>query len=80
MIIAHLETRHFSFSAYGSTEEEARNLLRRAWDKHRQYSPEIWTWEELELEEDVWCQFVRLGDVYRDNQLLISGNDLPISK
>ena len=72
MYIARLETRHFSFTAYGDSEEEGKKLLRRAWARHCHQFPEARSWEELELEEDVYCLFVRCGDVYRDNDLITS--------
>jgi hypothetical protein len=72
MVIAKLETRRFSFTAYGDSEEESRKLLRQAWARHCHQFPEARSWEELELEEDVYCFFVRVGDVHRDNDLIFS--------
>jgi hypothetical protein len=75
MIVAQVETRNFSFTAYGHTEREAKELLRKAWEKHQEQTEAWLTWDELQ--EDVFFLFVRFGDVFRDNDLFISGDTPP---
>lgn len=48
--IVTLETRHFSFEAHGSTEEEANEAMGRALARHAQQyrQPDDW-WQEYEF-------------------------------
>jgi hypothetical protein len=61
---AELQTRNFTFEAYASTEEEAKNLLAQHWKKHVKKTGATYTWEELE-EEVYVCQIV-LGQTYEN--------------
>jgi hypothetical protein len=69
---AELETRHFTFTAYGLTEYQAWNALRRAWAVHRlQYSNPTSTlarWSELK--DNVTIRARDIGAAYRDHELL----------
>lgn len=76
MYWANLETRNFSFNAFSDCEAEALELLREAWRLHREQSThyDFWLYEWHDLEDSVGMQFVRVGDVLRDGEILISGN------
>jgi hypothetical protein len=60
---AELQTRNFTFEAYASTEEEAKNLIAKHWKKHVKRTGATYTWEELE--EDVYVSPIVLGQTYQ---------------
>ena len=62
--IAELETRHYSFSGYGRTAEEAKQAILTEWLSHdwnKYFCTEITTTEQLEESKDMWCYKVTLG-------------------
>jgi hypothetical protein len=66
---ARLETRHFSFEAYGTTDEEARNALIAALRKHggqRQIALDWWE----DFADSINYREIELGRAYRDRELL----------
>ena len=68
MIKATLETRNFTFEAYGKDKAEALTVLMAGWSVHaRQYGCQ----ENFEpFQEDVNYQTVNLGWCYRDGSCL----------
>lgn len=65
LVRAYVETRSFTFEAFGEDEVEAVGLLNLAWLRHQRDTGATLTWEELS--EDVWTQELRVGDVFRDH-------------
>ena len=59
--VAHLETANFEFTAYGSDSENARDILRVAFEKHILNRRGWLTWDEVS--GDVWLEEVNLGSV-----------------
>lgn len=76
MYWANLETRSFSFDTFGNSEDEARELMRQAWQEHKKDMGRDaqWLYEWWELEDSVVVTFVRIGDALRDKEVLFSGN------
>ena len=71
MIRASMDTRHFTFEAFGHDEEEARHALRDAWDfEHIRQYPDSLTFDEyIEAEgDDVQITEIEIGGAYRDNE------------
>jgi hypothetical protein len=70
MILADIDTRHFSFQVFANNEQQGKNLLERAWAQHCvQYpdaDPELWA----ELWEDARITQVVCGAVLRDHTIM----------
>jgi hypothetical protein len=62
------ETRHFSFEAYGKTEEEAHAALKKGWEIHQAQTDATMTFEELDA--DTWTLDIEDGKCYRDGEEL----------
>lgn len=64
-----LETRNFTFEVYGSTDAEARRLMKAALAEHgRQYKlTAIW---DAEFEDEIVFEEITLGSAYRDRHLM----------
>lgn len=66
---ASLETRHFTFEAYGYTEVEALYIMRQTWMKHsKEYKAAKHNWGEFE--DDVHVQEIIVGAGYRDGEIV----------
>lgn len=63
-----LETRSFSFEAYGQTEAQARRMLRGGWLRHRSYTGATITWQQLVNDGDVIVYEVGFRKALRDRQ------------
>jgi hypothetical protein len=66
---ARLETRNFSFEAYGTTDEKARDALITAFKKHAaqwKISPDWWE----DSATDIGYREIELGRAYRDREPL----------
>ena len=74
MYLATLDTRHFSFVALDTTEEETLAQMQQAWIIHQEQTGATYEWEEIK--EDVSLTFIRQGDVLR-NYTLIHSYDKP---
>ena len=66
MYRAAVQTRSFSFDAYGETATDAWITLCRGWDCHVKQTGATLTW--VELREDVVCEQVKPGVCYRDGE------------
>jgi hypothetical protein len=71
MYLATMHTGHFEFRAVGNSESEAIELMREAWDRHTERDGG-WPWEFMS--DSVSVEFLRLGDVYRDSNLIRNMN------
>jgi hypothetical protein len=70
MYRARLQTGHFDFEAYGSTEADARAALDQGFAEHaRQYRMSVETFRS-NFADDVEIQSIELGHAYRDRELL----------
>ena len=78
MYWATLETRNFSFTAFGFTPEDALDTMRATWEEHARLTDAWLTWEELA--PDVVTRFTRIGDGWCDFDLLTSGDKPPKPK
>lgn len=78
MYWATLETRNFSFTAFGFTPEDALDTMRATWEEHARQTGANWTWEDVA--EDVAITFTRVGDGWRDFDLLTNTNQPPKPK
>jgi hypothetical protein len=65
---ASLETRNFSFEAYGYSEVEAHYIMRQVWAKHRRQLGATDTWADVE--ESVNVQEIIVNAGYRDGTLI----------
>lgn len=75
MIRAKLETRHFTFDAYGETEEEALAVLKNAWDDtHRRHYPSAAPFDEAVEDGDVCFYPIELFACYRDGEKISEEN------
>lgn len=71
MIRATLDTRHFSFEAYGKNKAEALDVLRTGWNlKHRLQYPGARAFDDL-FAGDVTYYKIVCGKSYRDHEELI---------
>jgi hypothetical protein len=70
MYLARLETRHFDFWAFDSSEDGAVEQLRLAWLQHRKKSGAVLTWDWLK--DDVCTMFIRSGDTFVNRELWLS--------
>lgn len=71
MIRAKLETRHFTFEAYGNTKADAFDVLRRGWNhSHRKHYPDAQAFDDFVEAGDVCFCTVEIGSSYRDNEEL----------
>ena len=69
MIKASLETRNFSFCAYGMTTSHAMNaLIRGLKQQAKDYGIES-DWFE-EYSEDIQCHYIKLNRAYRDSEII----------
>lgn len=60
------ESRSFSFSAFATTQEDAKKAIMRAFKIHaKQYNLEPNWWKE---NADYWINEMEVGKVYRDNE------------
>lgn len=71
MYLATMHTGHFEFRAVGASESEAIELMRQAWERHIEHTGG-WDWEFMA--DGVAVDFLRLGDVFRDSNLIRSMN------
>lgn len=62
--VAMLDTGSFSFVAVDETPTKAREVLRRAWEKHRDQTGARYQWDELV--DGVNIIDAELGQAYRD--------------
>lgn len=67
MIRAHLETRHFTFDAYGVDRERAEEALKTGWAVHIAQT-DAHPWEEFS--DDVCFHEFKLDAAYRDYEEL----------
>jgi hypothetical protein len=67
MIIATLDTRHYSFVALGEDEAEAIGTLREGWKKHKK-ATDAGPWEDFS--DGVVCVDLEPGQCARDGSLL----------
>ena len=65
---AELETRNFSFEAYGYSEVEAIYIMRQVWAKHRRQLGATDTWQDVEGDINVREIIVNAG--YRDGTIV----------
>jgi hypothetical protein len=81
VVIASMETRHFSFNAAGATEEDAKAAIVTAWAAHRsQYEQDFIVevgmpaadFEALDAEFEVTLQTMVLGQGYRDGEAIVN--------
>lgn len=72
MVIATLETRHFTFTALGETREEALHALRLGWAAHAEQTGARGKLDE----DDVSFLDIEPGQVFRDQTLILS-NGIP---
>lgn len=71
MIRAKLETRHFTFEAYGNDEAEAYTALQEGWDHmHRKQYPGAEAFDDFVQPGDVNFYPVEVGRAYRDGEEL----------
>lgn len=68
IFLASLETRHFSFEAYGYTEVEALYIMRQTWFKHRKQTEATDKWTDIE--DDVQMREIIVGAGYRDGEIV----------
>lgn len=69
MIRATLETRHFTFEAYGNTEAGALEVLRRGWNhSHLKNYPDAQPFDDFIEEGDVCFYHVEIGSSYCDGE------------
>ena len=66
---ASLDTRNFSFEAYGTTDEKARNVLIAAFKKHAIRSKMTPDWWEA-FADGIRYREIELGAAYRDREAL----------
>lgn len=74
-VMAEFETRHFTFRAFGATEDEARKLLARAWAVHAKNTGADPGYLK-ENEDGVNCTEVKLGVVLCDGSEVELGETL----
>ena len=63
--VAELETRHYSFTGYGKTEEEAKQAILNEWKKNNwnyYFSTDINTMEELNEFSEIITSEITLGE------------------
>ena len=65
---ADLETRSFSFEAYGTTEVEALYIMRQVWQKHRNQLGATDKWYDVESSVNV--SEIVVGAGYRDGTII----------
>lgn len=63
-----LSTRSYDFEAYGFTEAEAYNALKKAWNDWRRVSGATYTWRELYEGGDAYVQAFEIGAGYMDRE------------
>jgi hypothetical protein len=68
IILATLETRHFSFDVLAVSRRRAEAAMRRAWAVHAQQTGAAWTWADVS--DDVSYREMTPGTVYRDGEPL----------
>lgn len=65
--MAHLETRHFEFWAFGETKEQALEVMKGTWLQHKKRHPfATFTWAELQ--RDVYVAEYHAGRGYTDKE------------
>ncbi len=70
---ARLETRHFTFEAFGESEPHAIAALQSGLNRHaEQYRLPAGWWHIMR--EDVFCTEIELGACYRDNEQMKGKN------
>lgn len=67
---AKVDTRNFSFEAFGRTEKEARDALLAGLYKHRDQYELNESWADDHL-EDANVRYVSFGDCLRDREMLM---------
>ena len=72
MIQAKLETRYFTFEAYGKDHADALNALRRGWDEvHKgKHYPDADSFDDYVTDGDVSYTRIGMGFCYRDGEIL----------
>lgn len=70
MYLATLDTPNFGFVVLEDTQKEALELMRKAWEKHREQTRADWDWDFVS--DSVCVTFVRCGDVRLDGELIHS--------
>ena len=74
MIMAKMETSHFSFVAFGTDKDDAINVMRAAWDNvHRKHYPDAVSFDEYvgtDAEDELNFYEVEVGCAYRDGEPL----------
>lgn len=71
MILATLETRHYSFTALGRDTAHARRVMEATWTQHCRDTGAEMTWAELE--DDVNYLEISPGEGYRDDRRVVTG-------
>ena len=69
MVLATMHTGHFEFIVLADTEENAIDLMKKAWDRHVEREG---GWEWAFVESSVFVTFIRQGDILRDGTLIHS--------
>lgn len=73
MILARVNTPHYTFEALASDEDEARRLLLQAWEKHCAQNPRAYPPFMSELVDGGEINFaeIELGQVLRDGSRIV---------
>ncbi len=71
IFIGVLETRSWSFQSFGTTYEEARKALKRAWMLHVKYTGATLKWNQLWDDGEAFVDEAETGVPYRDRERLI---------
>lgn len=66
VVMATLSTANFEFMTIADTDEQAKELMRKAWQTHRERTGAIYRWREMS--EDVSIKTVTVGQAYRDGE------------
>ena len=69
MYIAKFQSPNFSFEAYGNSKDQAIDSIKKGLDIHtKQYDLDHDWWHKWQ--EDIYVIHVKVGQAYRDNELL----------
>ena len=75
MYFAKLQTTNFEFLTFSYTETDCREMMKRAWMHHQKETGATYSWNFVS--EDVVVNFVRVGDTFRNGELIHGGNSAP---